>query len=74
MTQARSTPVPAASALPAPAAPHQEAQDAPSIQTQISDLPEPMPLWAAWVLVLALILVAAFTLYLYVTTQYVPER
>ncbi|GAA3999538.1 hypothetical protein GCM10022631_08080 [Deinococcus rubellus] len=46
----------------------------PPIQTQISDRPEPMPLWLAWVLLVLLIILAAFTLYLYVTTQYVPER
>jgi hypothetical protein len=46
----------------------------PPIQTQISDRPEPMPLWLAWALLALLIALAAFTLYLYVTTQYVPER
>ncbi len=47
---------------------------APAIQTQISDRPEPMALWLAWLLLALLILLAAFTLYLYVSTQYVPER
>ncbi|OLV17838.1 hypothetical protein [Deinococcus marmoris] len=46
----------------------------PPIQTQISDRPEPMPLWLAWGVLALLIALAAFTLYLYVTTQYVPER
>ncbi|WP_456833551.1 hypothetical protein [Deinococcus sp. UYEF24] len=46
----------------------------PAIQTQISDRPEPMALWLAWLLLTLLVILAAFTLYLYVTTQYVPER
>ena len=62
-----------ASSAPAPPSAVTEAHT-PPIQAQISDRPEPMPLWLAWLLLALLILLAAFTLYLYVTTQYVPER
>lgn len=60
-------------AQPGPPSAESDAQP-PAIQTQISDRPEPMPLWLAWGLLALLIALAAFTLYLYVTTLYVPER
>ncbi len=60
---------------PTPAAPSAVTEaHTPPIQTQISDRPEPMPLWLSWGLLALLVALAAFTLYLYVTTQYVPER
>ena len=62
-------------ASPAPVPPSAVTEaHTPPIQTQISDRPEPMPLWLAWGLLALLIALAAFTLYLYVSTQYVPER
>lgn len=45
----------------------------PPIEHQISDRPEPMPLWVAWVGLTVLTLCAAWALYAYIVTQYVPE-
>ena len=63
ITQAR---MPAASPGPDTAA------DLP-VEHQISDRPEPMPLWVAWVGLTVLTLCAAWALYAYIVTQYVPE-
>lgn len=58
----------AADSRPADAA----AADLP-VEHQISDRPEPLPLWVAWVGLAVLTLCAAWALYAYIVTQYVPE-
>lgn len=66
MTRTQTNDAPQASAAEAP-------HTAQHLQDQISDRPEPLPVWLAWVMLTFLVLGAAWAMYAYLVTQYVPE-
>ncbi len=43
------------------------------LQRQLSDRPEPLPVWLAWALLALLVLGAAWAMYAYVVNDYVFE-